>query len=108
MRAKAWNNGVHHPTGSGYGIKIAAADRDRYFHVEWKEIRLEVPHQGQVTIALSSSFWRDCTELRHQAIGRWLRSAGFAPWPRGAPPTLELTPVAGAVFRLDPGHDNSR
>ncbi len=51
---------------------------------------------------LSESFWRDCSELRSAAVGRWLLAAGLAPWPRGAPPVLELVPVVGNTFAVAP------
>ena len=30
MIVKAWNNGAHHPTGAGYGIKISLADLNEF------------------------------------------------------------------------------
>lgn len=46
MKATAWNNGQHHPSGAGYGIKFTAADRDHFFRREWESIQLEVPGEG--------------------------------------------------------------
>ncbi len=31
MIVTAWNNGRHHTSGAGYGLKVGAADRDRFF-----------------------------------------------------------------------------
>ena len=28
----AWNNGGHHPSGAGYGLKISITDRNQYFN----------------------------------------------------------------------------
>ena len=98
MRAKAWSNGAHHSTGAGYGLKVSVQDRDRYFRPEWDVVLLEIPGEGTTSVTLSASFWRTCSELRSAAIGRWLLSAGRAPWPRGAPPDLELTPVTDNHF----------
>src|SRR5205823_1972956 len=36
-------------------------------------------------VALSSSFWRSCSELRSATIGRRLLDRGAAPWPRISP-----------------------
>ena len=40
MKARAWNNGEHHPSGAGYGIRLTAEDRDQYFKKEWKSVTL--------------------------------------------------------------------
>jgi hypothetical protein len=39
----AWINGDHHASGSGYGFKIDAADRDRNFNRKWREVAVELP-----------------------------------------------------------------
>lgn len=101
MRATAWNNGQHHASGAGYGLKLTADDRDRYFNMEWTSIELEVPGQGTPTVTLSESFWRRCSELRSAAIGRWLREIGSAPWPKGQPPALIVESRGGDVFHVD-------
>ena len=100
MRAKAWNNGQHHASGAGYGIKLSPEDRDRFFMREWETVQLEVPGQGITSVALSDSFWRRCSELRSAALGRWLRESGMAPWPKGHPPTLLIEQLVGDTFRV--------
>lgn len=100
MRAAAWNNGAHHVSGAGYGLKITPQNRDRHFQPSWDRVVIDVPGQGATTVALSSSFWRNCSELRSAAVGRWLREVGLAPWPRGAPPVLELVAVSGKHFSV--------
>lgn len=91
MLATAWNNGAHHASGAGYGLKISKADRDRYFSSSWREVLVSLPGQKMpVVVELSPSFWKNCTELRHQEIGRWLRANGYAPWPKGRPPKFEV------------------
>jgi hypothetical protein len=100
MRAKAWNNGQHHASGAGYGLKLSPEDRDRAFMREWEIIHLDVPGQGITPIVISESFWSRCSELRSAATGRWLRESGIAPWPKGKPPTLLLEQVDGDAFRV--------
>lgn len=100
MKAKAWNNGRHHPSGAGYGVKLSAGDRDRWFQKDWAAIRIQVPGEGTTEVPLSESFWRRCSELRSAAIGRWLRGSGMAPWPKGEPPALTIEHVEGSLFRL--------
>jgi len=97
MRAAGWTNGQIHEPG-GYGLKIAAADRDRHFDRGWSEVEVDLEGQGPTTIALTESFWRRCTELRSADVGRWLLDSGRAPWVKGQPPTIALTPVEGPRF----------
>lgn len=53
-----------------------------------------------VLVPLSRSFWRSCPELRSAAIGQWLLRNGLAPWPRGAPPAVVLSPAGTRRFQL--------
>ena len=99
MYATAWSNGSPLPTGAGYGVKISVPDRDRFFERAWSEVTIELP-RGTATVRLSPSFWRTCTELRSQAIGRWLQDEGLAPWPKGHPPMLRIGPLGAGRFRL--------
>ena len=101
MRAEAWNNGQHHASGAGYGIKVSPEDRDRYFLRSWTSVQLEVPGQGTPNVTLSDSFWRRCSELRCAALGRWLRETGKAPWPKGHPPTSVIEQLEGKTFRVE-------
>jgi hypothetical protein len=107
VRASAWNNGAHHASGAGYGLKVTPGDRDRHFRPEWRQIELAVPGEGTATVPLSESFWRRCTELRSAAVGRWLRRTGQAPWEDGAPPQFELVPLHGATFAVRDGATGS-
>ena len=93
----AWNNGRHHTSGAGYGFKVAATDRDRHFQRDWDTVIVELPEaSGLVAVEVNiakDSFWsEECREVIHQAIGRWLRSSGYAPWPQGSPPQFEVEP----------------
>jgi hypothetical protein len=99
--AKGWSNGSPQASGAGYGLRIAAADRDRFFEPEWRSVDIELGTDEVVVVPLSDSFWRECTELRSAALGRWLLRHGLAPWPVGAPPRLRIEPLSGNRFRLE-------
>jgi hypothetical protein len=98
--ARAWSNGSPRSTGAGYGIRISIIDRDRVFDPGWPTIEIDLGMLGCVTVALSDAFWRGCSELRSADIGRWLIGQGLAPWPKGGPPSLELTHVSDNMFKL--------
>lgn len=83
---------------AGYGIKITASDRDRWFEKDWDDVVLDLEGGQLVTVPLSPSFWRRCSKLRSAVIGRWLMEQGVAPWDRGNPPGIAITRVAGNRF----------
>ena len=101
MQVRAWNNGAHHSSGAGYGLRVRIQDRDNVFTADWTHVVVTIPGQGPTTIPLTPSFWRTCSELRSAALGRWLLESGLAPWPRGAPPTIRLTHTGGNAFSID-------
>ena len=99
----AWNNGNYNKSGSGYGIKISVADRDRLFNLVWKEIELDLmDYKQQVLVNIAKpSFWGPlCRELIHIDIGRWLIRNGLIPWPTGQPPKLTLKQIYENRFLL--------
>lgn len=103
MIVTAWNNGSHSKSGSGYGIKLDASDRDRCFDRDWKSVRLSlegVPDVIEVNIDKPSFWGIMCRELISAEIGRWLISNGLVPWPRRNPPKLSLEHSEGNHFRL--------
>lgn len=98
MIATAWTNGT-----SGLGVKISVADRDRYFHREWGAVLVELEGESEpISCNIDKdSFWSPaCRELISAQIGRWLLSRKLAPWVKGSPPKLTLTPLDGNRFRL--------
>ena len=103
MIVTAWNNGRHHKSGAGYGIKISVEDRDRFFNSTWKTVILELEgysHSVEVNIN-KTSFWNtSCRELISKDIGLWLRQRGLAPWTKRKPPKLEMVPVKDNRFEL--------
>ncbi len=105
MIVTAWNNGRHHASGAGYGLKVAIADRDRCFDPGAAVVVLELEGWDvPVTVnTAKASFWGPtCRELIDRAIGRWLRRQGLAPWPEGRPPQLRLEPLAPNRFAVRP------
>ena len=105
MFVTAWNNGRHHASGAGYGLKVAIADRDRCFDPEEDSVVLELEGwDAPVTVnTAKASFWGPtCWELIDREIGRWLRRHGLAPWPEGRPPRLRMEPLARNRFAVRP------
>jgi hypothetical protein len=101
MIVTAWNNGEHSATGAGYGLKIKVADRDKYFHREWKSVILFLEGQDQPVVVnvAKKFFWtKTCRELISAEVGRWLIQNGFIPWLEGNPPKMILKPLT------DPRH----
>lgn len=83
-------------------------ERDRNFDKSWDDVLIELDNGVTARVNVSDSFWRRCPELRSADIGRWLLSSGVAPWLRGSPPGVVLTPmepvcseVAGTPLRVE-------
>jgi hypothetical protein len=101
----AWNNGKHHETGVGYGLKVRVEDRENYFNREWTTVILELPVNGgfvEVTVNVGKpAFWNDtCHELISQQIGQWLRNSKLAPWPFHHPPRFLADTIGEGRFRI--------
>ena len=102
MIATAWNNGEHKKSVAGYGLKIAASDRDKYFDKSWKTVIIHLPNGEEVEVNTDkASFWnQSCRELIDKKIGQWLIETGNAPWLKGRPPKFELIPQRERYFEL--------
>jgi len=104
MIVNAWNNGAHSRNGSGYGFRVHPADRDEYFKKEWEKIVIEIDGEAEpveVTIPVEA-FWSEAgKELASQALGRWMRRTGLAPWGKGNAPVFVLDLVEENHFRVD-------
>jgi hypothetical protein len=101
MIVTAWNNGKHHKSGAGYGLKLTINDREKYFHREWYYVIIRFGDSNQETKVniKKLSFWGDaCRELINIDIGKWFLKQGMAPWPKGLPPKLRLEPISGNMF----------
>jgi hypothetical protein len=97
MEVSAWRNGQH-SANTMYGLTIPRSARDRFFDWSWWEVIVILPNGDEATASLRPTFWATCSELRGAGIGRWLRSEGLAPWPKGAPPRFELMPLGENRF----------
>lgn len=94
-----WNNGRLEP--GGYGLRVPSPDRDAIFSRAWKTVIVQIPEADiKVQVELSPTFWRRCAELRSAAIGRWLSSRRYAPWPRRQPPKFRVEHDGTAIFRV--------
>ena len=105
FKCSAWNNGKHHKTGAGYGLKLPIEGRDRYFEKNWKTVQFMLPFGEAfkvVTLNIDKpSFWNEtCHEVINKEVGEWLLASGYAPWPKGAPPKFTVTPAGQATFKL--------
>ncbi len=103
MIVTAWNNGEHHKTGAGYGVKIDVADRDQFFQRDWKSIILEIegkPEKIEVNIEKDSFWGKTCRELINKEIGIWMLQNGLAPWPQDHPSQMLLEPKGDRHFCL--------
>src|SRR5687768_7845400 len=45
----AWNNGAHHSSGAGYGVKLTTKDRDAYLKREWGRVEIYLPGRANPT-----------------------------------------------------------
>ena len=103
MIVTVWNNGRHHESGAGYGIKIRVEDRDCFFNSTWKTVILELEgYSYPVEVNIDKpSFWNiSCRELIAKDIGVWLQQSGLAPWPKGEPPKLEMAFMKDNRFQV--------
>jgi hypothetical protein len=99
----AWSNGKGSASGSGYGLKMTPTDRDATFDQSWKTVTIQLPRSDghlSAIVPISDAFWRVCSELRSQDIGRWLIANGHAPWPKGAPPKFVVDKIQERGFAL--------
>jgi hypothetical protein len=99
--ATAWNNGKYHPSGSGYGLRVSAADRDRYFERAWRSVELRIDAARPIIVNIDKpSFWHGYRELISVELGRWMLANQFAPWPKGQPPRFSLIPQGPGAFEI--------
>jgi hypothetical protein len=101
----AWNNGAHHASGAGYGLKMSAADRDAHIRREWGVVELYLPGRAEparVNVNKESLWSGNCRELISREIGMWLIKNRMAPWPNGNPPKFELVARAARAFDVRP------
>jgi len=92
MNATGWKGGL-------LGVRVGKQNRAEHFSKDWDSIEVEI--EGVfVSCPLTPRFWERCPEFRERSIHEWFIKCGLAPWPKGSPPKLELTPLGGRRFRL--------
>ena len=93
MKVIAYNNGLHHKTGVGYGLKVNKQDRNRYFYRSWESLFISLPgRESEIELNINKAvFWNDTRrELISKEIGLWLIDNGYVPWPLRHPPKFTL------------------
>ena len=105
----AWNNGKHHSSGAGYGLKVPVEDRDRHFNRSFGTVFVDLQGSGtSITVEFNvnkDSFWnQECRELISKEFGRWMINAGIAPWPSRKPPkfVIDKTDKRHFILKLLP------
>ena len=105
----AWNNGAHHSSGAGYGVKLTTKDRDVYLKREWGGVEIYLPGHAnptKVNVEKDSLWGRQCRELISHEIGKWLLATRMAPWPKGLPPKFRFVARSERTFELRPISNN--
>lgn len=98
-----WDNGKPNlQTGSGLGLKVAAADRDIYFSRKYQNVKINLDDQiGFVVVNIDKeSFWADCSELISYEIGVWLIENNYATWNYQKPHKLKISYLGENIFHL--------
>jgi hypothetical protein len=102
--AKTWNNGSHHPSGAGYGLKILLQDREQFFNRSWQTVILHLAgYERPIEVNVAKeSFWnRTCGELISKDIGIWLQRNNRNRWDNGSPHEVRFTVVDEGAFRVE-------
>ena len=107
----AWPNGRSHQSGAGYGLTVSAADRDRHFDRSWGTVFIELPSSPHSVVAEANidkdAFWTGtCRHLISKDIGSWMIQAGYAPWPKGAPPKFTVRVAGPRRFEVVAHHSD--
>lgn len=100
MIVTAWNNG-----NTGYGIRLLADDRDRYFSKKWKDVLIKIVGKFEVTCKMTPRFWSTCPELRNVVFRDWFAELGYVKgkrkdWKKGNPPKFHLIQESDNCFVL--------
>jgi hypothetical protein len=95
MKATGWQSSG----GITLGVRVGAENAKKFFDQSWDSIQVEIDGE-EFSFPLREAFWRKCPEIRGAPITAWMRRHGLAPWPRGQPPDVVLTPLGKKRFRL--------
>jgi hypothetical protein len=101
MLVHGWKNGRfdgRRPVA--LGVTVGQQFAEMFFDRSWDAVLVEIDGNA-FRVKITNTFWTTCPELRSPEIGAWLRNKGLAPWPKGRPPELRLSPVGIRRFRLD-------
>ena len=102
--AKTWNNGSHHPSGAGYGLKIRLEDRERFFNRNWQTVVLNLSGYErpiEVNVAKASYWNRTCGELISRDIGIWLQRNNRDRWLHRQPYDVGFSVIGEREFRVE-------
>ena len=100
----AWNNGAHHSSGAGYGVKLTIKDRDAYLRREWGRVEIYLPGRAnptKVNVEKDSLWGRQCRELISHEIGKWLLATGMPRGQGGCPQSSDSLRVRNARLNSD-------
>lgn len=95
-----WKNGGRQARRISLGVRIGKKLRSEILSGTPSSVRFRLPDGSEFDAAVAESFWRSCPEIRHRAIGVWLKSLNLAQWPRGEPPRFLLRRIAPNHFLL--------
>lgn len=100
MTFTAWTNG-----DKGFGLKVSAEERDKYFSKDIHTVIIQLPKNGTlINISCNtnkSSFWnKTCKELISSKIGTWLKEQKYYPWPDGKPPKFEAEKINKNTYKI--------
>ncbi len=101
MIVSTWNASSYNDSGAGYGVRISASDREKFFDKSWKSIILYIgKFENSVILPIRGTFWTICPELRNMKIGEYLIVNGLNKWKKGKPHKLILFPQNDNQFML--------
>jgi len=100
IEVSVWKNGKFSGRKPiSLGIRVGAGNARKLFDKKWDVVLVELD-ETTVQINIPGGFWTKCPELRHSAIGDWIRRKGLVPWDPGVPPRIFLIPKGKNRFRL--------
>ncbi len=98
MITTTWNNGAHHQTGAGYGLRFQKADVRAHFQPHWVKVKFEATygqHNQVFDLPLAATFYPKCHEIRSKQIGQWFQKIGINHWSKGKPHLVTVRIIKG-------------
>ncbi len=97
--ATAWKGGARRENRDWkrftYGIRIRKPDRDTLFSRTWSYVELIIEDKYRIRVEITDSFWRKCSELRHEFFKHYFREKEFNPWPKRKPTKIHARTCKG-------------